>query len=130
MTGVTATSRADKIYSALSANERGLLVLRALKAGTEEDRQIRATMPPDQVDEFYRYLELIDSGNNRLVVYLLILEAHVKQAQLISGWLATMQLWGMQTLEVGGYIVRNVPEPITKSDHAKLKGRRLRVPEL
>jgi len=41
-------SRLNKLYPALSARERAVLVLKAMKEDGEEDRRVRQTMPPAQ----------------------------------------------------------------------------------
>jgi hypothetical protein len=129
---MTASTRTDSLFSALSAKERAVLVLRAWKEGSEEDRQVRAMMPLNQVDSFNHYIELMNSVNERLGHYLLVLRANVEQLGLISGWLATMRLWGIDVFQLGLFIFRNVPEPITASEHARLKrprGHRDPVPD-
>ena len=40
--------RLRKLMGALTARERGILVMRSLRDETEEDPNIRATMPADQ----------------------------------------------------------------------------------
>jgi len=129
---MTASTRADKLFSALSAKERALLVLRAWKEGGEEDREVRATTPVNQIDKFNHYIDLMNSVNERLGHYLLVLRANVEQLGLINGWLATMRLWDLHAFELGLFIFRNVPEPITESDYAKLprpRGRREPLPD-
>jgi hypothetical protein len=129
---VTASNRADKLFSALSAKERALLVLRAWKEGGEADRQVRSTMPLNQVESFNHYIDLMNSVNESLGRYLIVLRAQVEQLGLINGWLATMRLWDIHTFELGLFIFRNVPEPITEIEYAKLKrprGRREPVPD-
>jgi hypothetical protein len=118
---MTASTRTDKLYSALSAKERALLVIRAWKEGTVEDRQVRATTPANQIDSFNHYIDLMNGVNERLGHYLLVLRASVEQLGLISGWLATMQLWNLHAFQLGLFIFRNVPEPIAESVYARLK---------
>ena len=118
---MTASTRADKLFSALSAKERALLVLRAWKEGGEEDREVRATTPVNQIDKFNHYIDLMNSVNERLGHYLLVLRANVEQLGLINGWLATMRLWDLHAFELGLFIFRNVPEPIAESVYARLK---------
>jgi hypothetical protein len=125
---MTASTRADRLFSALSAKERALLVLRAWKEGAEADRQVRSTMPLNQVDSFNRYIDLMNSVNESLGRYLIVLRAQVEQLGLINGWLATMRLWDLHAFGLGLFIFRNVPEPITESDHARLKRPRGREP--
>jgi hypothetical protein len=122
---MTASTRMDKLFSALTAKERGLLVLRAWKAGDgEEDRQVRSTMPDSQIAEFNELIEIMNGVNERLGPYILLLRATVEKLGLIVGWLATLDLWGDQAFELGSFIFRLVPEPITESDYQRLKKRR------
>jgi hypothetical protein len=125
---MTVSTRTDRLFSALTAKERGLLVLRAWKDGGEEDRQVRATMPNSQVAEFNELIEIMNGVNERLGPYILLLRATVEKLGLISGWLSTMILWANGVADLGFYIFRHTPEPITKSDYAKLKGSRKKEP--
>src|ERR1700674_887060 len=121
---VTASTRIDKLFSALSAKERALLVLRAWKDGGEEDLQVRSTIPDTQVAEFNRLIEVMNGVNQWLGPYLLLMRALTRQLGLIDGWLSTMILWADGVADLGYYIFRHTPEPITKSEYAKLKGSR------
>jgi hypothetical protein len=114
----------DKLFAALSAKERGLLVLRAWKDGSEEDRQVRATMPDSQIAEFNELIEIMNGVNERLGPYILLQRAFTEKLGLIVGWLATIDLWGNQVVELASFIFRLVPEPITESDYQRLKKRR------
>ena len=51
----TLDTRLSRLMPALSAKERGVLVLRSLKDGTAEDPMWRSTMPLNQYAEFNRY---------------------------------------------------------------------------
>jgi hypothetical protein len=121
---VTASTRTDRLFSALTAKERAQVVLRAWKDGGEEDRQVRSTTPNSQVAEFNRLIEVMNGVNQRLGPYLLLLRANVEKLGLIDGWLATIDLWGNQVVELGSFIFRLVPEPITESDCQRLTKRR------
>jgi hypothetical protein len=121
---MTASSRTDKLFSALTARERARAVLGAWKDGGEEDRQVRETMPTSQVDEFNELIEIMNGVNERLGPYILLLRATVEKLGLIVGWLATLDLWGNQVVELASFIFRLVPEPITESDYQRLKKRR------
>ncbi len=122
---MTTATRVDKLFSALTAKERALMVLRAWKDGGEEDRQVRSTTPNSQVAEFNRLIEVMNGVNQWLGPYLLLLRANVEQLGLLDGWLMTMLFWSDTAAELGIYIFRHVPEPITETEHKKLKkGRR------
>lgn len=120
---MSASTRSGKLFAALTARERGLLVLRAWKDGGEEDRLVRSTMPDSQVAEFNELIEMMNGVNQRLGPYILLLRATVEKLGLIMGWLATIDLWGNQVVELGSFIFRLVPEPITESDYQRLKKR-------
>jgi hypothetical protein len=123
---VSASNRSGRLFAALTAKERGLLVLRAWKAGRpgEEDRQVRETMPDSQGAEFNELIEIMNGVNADLGPYIMLLRATVEKLGLIVGWLATIDLWGDQVVELGSFIFRLVPEPITESDYQRLKKRR------
>ncbi len=125
---MTVFNRVDKLFSALTARERALMVLRAWKDGGEEDRQVRSAMPDAQVAEFNRLIEVMNGVNEQLGKYLLLLRAFTEQLGLIDGWLSTMILWASDVADLGYYIFRHTPEPITESDYVRLKGSRKKEP--
>ena len=57
------TDRLEKLYPALSARERVVLVLDDRKRGDEDDPKVRATMPREQREEFERLLRDIAIAN-------------------------------------------------------------------
>lgn len=118
---MTASTRAGKLLSALSARERALLVLRAWKEGGHEDRQVRATTPFGQIEPYNRYIDLMNAANEGLGRYLVVLRAYVEQLGLIDGWLATIKIWSIHSFDLGAFIFRYAPEPITASDYERLK---------
>jgi len=91
---MTASSRLDKLFPALTAKERGLLVLHAWKEGEEEDRQVRSTIPPGQVPVFNRYIGLMNGANQHLSPLILLLQALADQLSIKYGWLLSLGLWG------------------------------------
>jgi hypothetical protein len=52
--------RVKRLLGGLTAKERAILVLKAYKEGTRENPLWRRGMPPDQIDEFNRYMRLIE----------------------------------------------------------------------
>jgi hypothetical protein len=120
-----ASTRTAKLYSALSARERALMVLQAWKEGREEDPEVRRTAPDSQVPAFNDYIDLMNAVNERLGRYAAVLRTRVEQLGLICGWLATIRAWGLQAFDVGLGVFRLVPEPISESAYVWLKkGRR------
>ena len=55
--------RLNRVYPALTAKERGLLVLQAYKANEEPDRLIYDTTPSSQGAAFNRYIRLMNAVN-------------------------------------------------------------------
>ena len=88
--------RLNRLTPGLSAKERAILVLESWKEGREEDYQLRATMPPQQVPEFNRLIELMNGTMLRLSTYILILDAEVEKLELRQAWLVTLVLWEEQ----------------------------------
>ncbi len=108
--------RLDKLYPALTAKERALLVLRAWKQDEEEDRQVRLTMPDGQAREFNRYIDLMN-GAYRLTPYIHVIGLHIDQLNLRYGWLLALDLWAIHALSLGEFICFETKEPITESEY-------------
>ena len=108
-------SRIDKLFPALTAKERGILVLQAWKQGTEEDPLVRQTMPPEQGAEFNRYIGLMNSVHD-LTPYILGLRTLMDQLGLRFALLRTLDLWAMHALTLAEYIWSHTEEPITESE--------------
>ena len=75
-------ARLGRLMPVLSARERGILVLRSLKEGTEEDPLWRLTMPPSQVREFNRYIGLMNACNIYLSHFITVVEQWTEQVNL------------------------------------------------
>jgi hypothetical protein len=63
----------------------------------------------------------MNAVNARLGPWVALLRAQVEQLGLVSGWLASMELWAHQVIELECFIFANVPEPITESEHRRLR---------
>jgi hypothetical protein len=81
-----------KLFSALTARERALLILRAIKEGGEPDPVVRFTMPEEQRQEFNHYVFLMNGVNRDLATFTLYLGAMVGQLNLRLGWLITLMM--------------------------------------
>jgi len=108
--------RLDKLYPALTAKERALLVLRAWKQDEEEDRRVRLTMPEGQIREFNRSIDLMN-GAHSLTPYIYVLRLHIDQLSLRYGWLLALDLWAIHALSLGEFICFETKEPITESEY-------------
>lgn len=90
--------RLDRLYPALTAKERALLVLSTSKKGGDEDPQVRRTMPQQQIPEFNRLIDLIRGVSGGIAVYIGLLKAVVGQLSLRFGWLCTLHLWALNSM--------------------------------
>ncbi len=84
--------RVGKMLSALTARERVLLILRAIKEGGEADPAVRFTMPDEQRQEFNHFIFLMNGVNCDLGTFTAYLSAMVGQLSLRLGWLITVAL--------------------------------------
>jgi hypothetical protein len=84
--------RVGKMYSALTARERALLILRAIKEDGEPDQMVRFTLPDEQRQEFNHYIFLMNGVNCDLGMFTAYLSAVVGQLSLRLGWLITVAL--------------------------------------
>ena len=112
----TKDSRVDKLFPALTAKERAILSIRALKEERDEDPKVRSTMPGDQVDEFNRYIALFNAVNQDIGFYIILLQQLVEQLDLRYSWLLTVRLWGMRASSEASYLVLYTKEPVTESE--------------
>jgi hypothetical protein len=117
---MSGNQRLDRLYPALTAKERALLVLRAWKADQEEDVAVRRTMPQSQAPDFNHYVNLMNAANGGLALYVAALNGIAKEQGLKSAWLASLQMWGIRVWEVWTYIALHTNEPITESEHRRL----------
>ena len=117
---MSGNQRLDRLYPALTAKERALLVLRAWKQDCEEDAAVRRTMPPDQARDFNHYINLMNGANGDLGMYVAALNGIAKELGLKAAWLASLQMWGIRVWDLATYIALHTNEPITVSEHRRL----------
>ncbi len=108
-------SRIQKLIPKLSAKERAILVLRAWRDGTPEDRTWRSTMSQDQIQEFNRLIELMNGSMLNMSNYITIIDLLVGKLELRLNWLISLMLWDEQADEVGRAVRIGLREPITQS---------------
>ena len=112
--------RLDRLYPALTAKERGLLVLQAYKAGETPDRLIYSTIPSAQGAAFNRYIRLMNAVNTELTPVLFVLHEQIDKLGLKHAWLQTVHLWGTESSVIGLYLNLALKESITASDYAPI----------
>jgi hypothetical protein len=93
-------TRLQKVMPALSAKERGLLVLGCLKEGTPEDPLWRKTMPPNQVREFNQFIDLMNVANIQLAAEIAVLEQAAETIEMRECWLISIVLWQEHLVEI------------------------------
>jgi hypothetical protein len=125
---VSGGNRVERLYDRLTAKERALLVLQAWKEDKEEELGVRWSMPPDQVTEFNRYIDLMNGVNQHLVPFLIAVSLEVEKLSLRLGWLGTLALWGLETWELGAIINVSMKEPVTESEYRELEAKARREP--
>jgi hypothetical protein len=94
-------ARLNKLMPVLTARERAILVLRALKDKTPEDPRWRSTMPSDQAKEFNRLIVLMNACNLHLPLFITMVEQHSEQMWLRLNWLMTLQQFGTALWHLG-----------------------------
>jgi len=112
--------RLERLYPALSAKERAILVLRAWKEAKEPDPAVRFSMPSGQAPEFNRLVDLMNAANFDLGQYVLVVDLLLGQLDLRYAWLATLRLWGMQASSTADYIGLYTKGPVTESERKRL----------
>jgi hypothetical protein len=117
---MSGNQRLDRLYPALTAKERALLVLRAWKGDQQEDAAVRRTMPQSQARDFNHYINLMNAANGDLALYIVVLNGVAGQLSSKSAWLASLQMWGIRVWDLATYIILHTNEPITESEHRRL----------
>lgn len=118
-----ADDRLGRLFSALTAKERAILILRQFKENKKEDPHISGMAPPRQVRELTFYLLLVQSVNLALGSYVLFLEQQVIHLDLLFANLSTYRLRVAHALALAEYIAICTNEPISESAYGKLRER-------
>jgi len=114
-------SRIKRLWGKLTAKERAIAVLRAWKAGEEEDPMVRRKMPREQIREFNRHIRLLQGVNLGLTPLVLMYRGMVEAIRLRLALLGALQLWGMNVKMLLHYIRFECPEAITQTEFDQLQ---------
>ncbi len=76
-------------------------------------------MPKEQVEEFNRYIRLMNAANSDLGMLVLLLKEMVERLDVRFAWLLSLRMWQLYTEQIASYIDRCAKEPITESEHQK-----------
>jgi hypothetical protein len=101
---VSVEARLQKVMPALSAKERGLLVLGCLKDGTPEDPLWRKTMPSNQMREFNQFIDLMNVANIQIAAQIALLEQAAETIEMRECWLISVVLWQEHLAEIQGAV--------------------------
>lgn len=95
----------EALYPALSAKERVLLLLPAIKEDRDASPAIRRTMPLQQYAEYHRLIATVNALNCDLATVILILHEQAEKVVLRLAWLQTMQLWSDEVSVLGRLVL-------------------------
>jgi hypothetical protein len=93
--------RLEALYPALSATERALLVLQAVKEDRDADPAIRWTMPAKQQPQYHRLIGTINALNCELASVIFILHEQADKVALRFALLQTLHVWSGETTVLG-----------------------------
>jgi hypothetical protein len=111
--------RLNRVYPALTAKERGLLILQAYKSREKPDRLIYDTTPDGQGRDFNHRIRLMNAANVELSTVLFVLREQIAKLDMKHAWLMTLRWWADDTASLRMLVGLNTKEPITASEHAK-----------
>jgi len=114
---VSLAGRLNRLTPGLTAQQRAVLALRAWKEGVPEAPELRFGMPPGQASEFNRYIGLMRGAYAVVSLYVLILGQSLELLNARYGWLLSLHLWALRTMDLGAYIAFHTKEPITRSEY-------------
>jgi hypothetical protein len=117
---VSIDSRLTKLTPALTARERGVLLLKALKGELEEDPAWRSTMPRDQYADFNHYIALMNTANISVAHVVTFVEEEAEKAELVLCWLMSLRLWEVNLAAIEFEASLLAREPVTESEHKRL----------
>lgn len=115
--------RLSRLYPALTARERGLLVLRAYKAGEKPDPLIYHSCPSEQGRVFNRYIRLMNACNVELATVVLILREQVEKTDLKYAWFMTLAIWGLETKILGDEVLATTKDRKFRKEVRRLMAR-------
>jgi len=111
---MTLETRLGKLYPALTARERALVVLRTWKDGRETDPRSRLDVPAAQVAEYNRLIDLMNAVNRGFSMVLIILDEQLTHIELKAAWLSYITYTAKHVRALAAYIFET-KEPITPS---------------
>ena len=107
---MTAESRLTRLYPALTAKERGRLVLQAHKAHEQPDRLIYDTTPREQRDQFNRYIRLMNAANVELAIVLYNMREQIRNTDVKYAWFMTLLIWGLEAQILGDEVLASTKD--------------------
>ncbi len=108
-----------RVYAALSARERAVLVLRAWKEGRPEAPEVRRAMPGWQVAEVKRLVDLAHGVNDVLGTLAALLRMQVEAVRRGCVCVCTLHLWGLQAEALRRTCILVAREPITEEEYGR-----------
>jgi hypothetical protein len=116
---VSIAGRLNRLNPALAAKERAILALQACKEGVPEDPELRVGMSAGQASEFNHLINLMRGTYDVVSLYVIILGQSLDLLNVRYGWLLSLHLWALGTMNLGAYIALHTKEPITHSQYKR-----------
>ena len=115
--------RLNRVYPALTAKERGILILQACKAREKPDRLIYDTTPSSQGPAFNRYIRLMNAVNIELASALFTIRQQIAMIDLKYAWFMTLLIWGLETQILGDEVLAVTKDRKLRRDVRRLMAR-------
>ena len=104
---MTKDRRIDRLYGGLTARERALFVLHAVKEDRETDRTTVWSIPEAQRATYSRLIGTINALNCELASVIFILHEQAEKVALKLAWLQTLHLWSGETCVLGALLLKH-----------------------
>lgn len=104
---MTKDRRIDRLYDGLTARERALFVLQAVKEDRDADPAIRWTIPGKQQPQYHQLIGTINALNCELASVVFILHEQADKVALKLAWLQTMHLCAGEVSVLGALLLKH-----------------------
>jgi hypothetical protein len=111
--------RLDRLYPALSGDERISAISEAYHADESPDPLLYRDVPPDQQERFWYQVRLLRAVHMGLGWYTAYVDALVSQVELRYGWLLTFRLWAFEAERVLCFLELHTGKPRGKAVSAE-----------
>ena len=114
-------SQLNRLLPALSGRERAILAVHNYKEGKPADDTLRYGMSRPDAVEYNRLIGVMNACNGEIGTVVLLLSRTLDSLEVREAWLLTLQVWQLNLAEIDFAVTSLLKEPITESEHEKLK---------